>query len=94
MVTVDRCTMVDKVEPLQEYLSSLSMKICQLARHHYAAQQQSQYFKQLKELLPTESEVVVVGDFSDNYSFTVQDASQGFHWDNSLCTVHQFVISY
>ena len=93
-VTVDRCTMVDKVEPLHEYLSSLSMKICRLVRHHYVAQQQSQYFKQLKESLPPESEVVIVGDFSENYSFIVQDAAQGFHWDNSQCTVHPFVIYY
>ena len=47
-VTVDRCTMVDKVEPIHEYLSSLSMKICRLVRHHVVAQHQSQYFKHLK----------------------------------------------
>ena len=93
-VTVDCCTMVDKVEPLHEYLSSLSMKISRMVCHHYVAQQQSQYFKQLKETLPPQSEVVIVGDFSENYSFIVQDAAQGFHWDNSQCTVHPFVIYY
>ena len=93
-VTVDRCTMVDKVEPLHEFLSSLSMKISCMVRHHFVAQQQSQYFKQLKETLPPLSEAVIVGDFSENYSFIVQDAAQGFHWDNSQCTVHPFVIYY
>ena len=93
-VTVDRCTMVDKVEPLHEFLSSLSMKISRMVRHHFVAQQQSQYFKQLKETLPPLSEAVIVGDFSENYSFIVQDAAQGFHWDNSQCTVHPFVIYY
>ena len=82
------------METFHEYLSFLSMKICRLVRHHYVAQQQSQYFQQLKESLPTESEVVVVGDFSENYSFIVQDDSPGFHWDNSQCTVHPFVIYY
>ena len=41
-VTVDRCTMVDKVETLHEYLSSLSMKISHMVRHHHVVQQQSQ----------------------------------------------------
>ena len=73
-VTIDRCTVVDKVEPLHEYLSSLSMKISLMVRHHFVAQQQSQYFKQLKETLPPQSKVVIVGDFPENYSFIFQDA--------------------
>jgi hypothetical protein len=91
-VTVDRCALLDVVEPLHEYLSSLSKKISSLARHHFVAKQQSQYFKHLKESLPLESEAIIVGDFSENYSFIVQDAAQGFHWENSQCTVHPFVV--
>lgn len=93
-VTVDRCAMIDVVEPLHEYLSSLSKKISSMVRHHFVAQQQSQYFKHLKETLPPESEAIIVGDFSENYSFIVQDAAQGFHWENSQCTVHPFVVYY
>ena len=44
--------------------------------------EQSTYFKNLKEEIQ-EGELVLVGDFSENYSFVVQDAVQGFHWDNS-----------
>ena len=29
-----------------------------------------------------------------NYSFLVQDAVQGHHWDNSQATIHPFVIYY
>ena len=86
--------MVDKVEPLHEYLSSSSIKISCLVRHQFVAQQQSQYFKLLKETRTPQSEAVIVGDFSENYSFIVQNAAQGFHWDNSQCTVHPFVIYY
>lgn len=93
-VTVDRCAMIDVVEPLHEYLSSLSKKISSMVRHHFVAQQQSQYFKHLKEILPPESEAIIVGDFSENYSFIVQDAAQGYHWENSQCTVHPFVVYY
>ena len=31
-------------------------------------------------------------DFSENFSFIIQGESQGFHWENSQCTVHPFVV--
>ena len=34
-VTVACCTMADKVEPLHEYLSPLSMKISRMVHHHF-----------------------------------------------------------
>lgn len=36
----------------------------------------------------TEKEVIVIGDFSENNSYTVKDAIQGFHWENSQYTIH------
>ena len=30
-------------------------------------------------------------DFSENYAFILQDAAQGFHWNNSQATLHPFV---
>ena len=33
-------------------------------------------------------------DFSENYSFIVQDAVQGYHWNNSQVTLHPFVYYY
>ena len=33
-------------------------------------------------------------DFAENYSFLVQDASPGFHWNKSQATIHPFVIHY
>lgn len=37
---------------------------------------------------------MVVADFSENYSFVLQDAAQGFHWNNSQAIVHPFVAYY
>ena len=37
---------------------------------------------------------MVLADFSENYSFVVQDAAQAFHWSNLQATVHPFVIYY
>jgi hypothetical protein len=36
-------------------------------------------------------EVVVCADFSENYAFVLQDAAQGFHWNNAQATLHPFV---
>ncbi len=36
----------------------------------------------------------MTADFSDNYSFVLQDAAQGFHWNNSQATLHPFVAYY
>ena len=61
--------------------------------HHYISKSQSQYLKQLKLNLKHD-EVIVVGDFSENYAFIVQDASQSFHWTNNQVTLQPFIIYY
>eukprot|EP00731_Ephydatia_muelleri_P007129 Em0003g1377a len=33
-------------------------------------------------------------DFSEYYSFVLQDAAQGFHWNNAQATLHPFVCYY
>ena len=38
--------------------------------------------------------MLVTADFSENYSFVLQDAAQGFHWNNSQATIHPFVVYY
>ena len=39
-------------------------------------------------------ECVVLMDFSENYSFIIKEAAQGFYWDSSQTTVHPFVICF
>ena len=33
-------------------------------------------------------------DFAENYSFIIQDAIQGFYWQNSQATLHPFAVYY
>ena len=54
---------------------------------------QSTYLKDLKENLQSNVAIVLL-DFAENYSFVIQDAVQGHHWDNSQATIHPFVIYY
>ena len=38
-----------------------------------------------------EDECIILLDFAENFSIAIQDAAQGFHWDNSQATLHPFV---
>ena len=39
-------------------------------------------------------EFFVIADFSENYSFVLQDEIQAFHWNNGSVTIHPFVCHY
>ena len=47
--------------------------------------------KSLKSSLPPLEEMILQGDFAENYSFVVQDEIQSFHWENKQATLHPFV---
>ncbi|KAK6168797.1 hypothetical protein SNE40_011199 [Patella caerulea] len=36
-------------------------------------------------------EIILQGDFAENYSYVVQDEIQSFHWENNQATMHPFV---
>ena len=54
------------------------------------AKAQANHLKMAKENL-SENELIILLDFAENYSFVVQDAVQGFQWENSQATPHQFL---
>lgn len=87
----DRTTLQDHIASPREFIQILADKIDKLAVHHYIAKHQSQYLKTLKNNL-TPQECIMILDFSENYSFLVQDCAQGYHWDNTQCTLHPFSI--
>ena len=45
----------------------------------------------LKENIPNNTAIILL-DFAENYSFVIQDAVQGHHWDNSQATLHPFSV--
>ena len=92
-VTTDRCTLLTVIESVEDFIHSLSQKVVHLTRHHYVAQKQALYLNHLKESI-TPSECIIVGDFSENFSFIVQDAAQGYHWDTTQATLHPFVVYF
>ena len=92
-VSVDRTTLETASLPFEDFIDAFIEKVEMLIPHSFIATQQSQFFNESKKELK-QGELVVVADFAENYSFVVQDAAQGMHWNNSQATIHPFVVYY
>lgn len=92
-VHTDTTSLRDLSSTVEEYITVVCERYDKLRQHHFIAKSQSNYLKKLKENLGSE-EAIVLLNFAENFSFIVQDAVQGYHWDNSQATLHPFVIYY
>ena len=91
--TTDRCTMRTLVSSPMEYIDILCDAIDNLTSHSYIARCQSRYLITRKNCLDSSSCMVLL-DFAENYQFHIQNEIQGFHWNQSQCTIHPVVIYY
>ena len=76
-----------------DLLEEIVLQINALTSHSFITKAQTAYLSQQKESL-TGGTAVVLLDFAENYSFVVQDAVQGYYWDNSQATLHPLVAYY
>lgn len=79
--------------PVDDFIEKACQQIDQLRDHHYIAKNQAAYLQHLKITLAS-NHILILLDFAENYSFLIQDAVQGFHWNNSQATLHPFVIYF
>ena len=87
----DRTSIESKELEFHDFIDELVESLRSLSSHHFIAQHQSQYCRDLKNSLRRDQCLIIL-DFAENYSFVVQDAVQGFHWNNAQATVHPFVV--
>lgn len=92
-IHTDRDTLETHQKAAEDFIEELTSKIYGLTSHHFISKHQSSYLKQLKENLKN-SDIIILMDFAENYSFVVQDAVQGFHWENSQASLHPFVVYF
>ncbi len=92
-VSVDRSTLETFSKSADDFVDALCEKLEVLLPHSFIARQQSSFQMELRSTLQP-GEFLVVADFAENYSFVLQDAAQGFHWNNSQATIHPFVAYY
>ena len=78
---------------LPDLIEVILSKTEKLVSHDYIARSQEDFLRNLKQSAK-ETEMIALLDFAENYSFMVQDAAQGYHWDNTHCTLHPFVLYY
>ena len=71
--------LLSKPSATLQMIESLCEKLEALLPHSFIAKQQSHFQAKLKSDLQL-GEFLVIGDFSENYLFILQDASQGYHW--------------
>ena len=76
--------------PQNEFINLLVEKVDNNTTHCFIAKFQASYLKQLKNTIGAD-EVIVLGDFAENYFFLVQDQIQGYHWNKSQCSLHPVV---
>lgn len=90
-VSTDRTQMVKCSSAVDDFVNNLTEQIEKLIPHSYIAKSQSSFLKNMKEHLTVDT-VVVLMDFSENYSLTIQDEAQGYHWTCNTCTIHPVMI--
>lgn len=71
----------------------LCKEICELTFHHYVAENQKQYLNYCKNNLAHDTCIILM-DFSENYSFIIQQSVQAFYYNNSSATVHPFCLYF
>lgn len=69
------------------------MELPEVLKHDFLAKSQAAYLEKLKASLE-QGEFIITMDFSENYSFYVQDAVQSQHWSNDQATLHVYVVYY
>ena len=89
-ISVDTFTLETISKPADEFVDSFCEKLETLLPHSFIAKQQACFYSQLKEDLKS-GEFLITAEFSENYSFVLQNAAQCFH---SRATIHPFVVYY
>lgn len=86
--------LVTRSELITTFLEDLCKKVENLTTHHFIAKSQAAFLSTCKGSLIQDCETaLVLLDFvKKNYSFIVQDAVQGHHWDNGQAKLHPFAI--
>ena len=91
--SIDRENLILCRESKPQFINLVIQKLEKPTAHSFNAKCQSNYLRECKDNLE-ENEVIILGDFAENYSFVVQDEVQGFHWNNLQCTLYPVIVYY
>ena len=83
----DRCDLEKFVKPVEEFAAYFCEKLEKLVTHDFIKNQQSDFLKKAKSNSMI-GEIVIICDFSEKFSFVLQDAVQSHYWSNDQATIH------
>lgn len=89
----EHCSLQTVVNDADNFLELFLEAVPIVRKHDYIAAKQAEFYRITRENL-SEGEVIVVADFSENFSFVFQDSVQGVHYNNLQATVHPFAAYY
>ena len=87
-IPTDCTTLVNHYSTVEEFIAKI-VDVYEACPHHFIAKAQAKHLGMAKENL-SENELIILLDFAENYLFIVQDAVQGFYWENSQAILHPF----
>ena len=89
-LSTDRSTLQTVTQSTEKFIETFHVNLQALKKHNFIAKAQSKFCSDRKASLKA-GEILIIADFSENYSFILQDAAQGFHWNNDQAIVHPFI---
>ena len=91
--STDRANLISCRDNVPQFTNLVIQQLEKLTAHSFIAKCQSNYLRESKENLAA-NEVIILGDFAENYSFALKDEVLGFHWNNLQCTLYPVVVYY
>ena len=85
--------MVAVTSTCEEHKNTLISAINAITKNLLLAKCQA-IFQRAKKKSLKENEVIVLGDFTENYQSLVQCEIQSYHWSKEYCTLHPFVVNF
>ncbi|KAK3929167.1 ARL14 effector protein [Frankliniella fusca] len=89
----DRGNIITKISSIEDFVEDLVTLLEDLVTHHFIFKEQSSYFNERLNTLK-DGEVVIVGDFAENYSFLVQNSIKAMYFNQKQSTIHPFSVTY
>lgn len=92
-LSTDRTTLQTISQSTEEFIDTFHAGLQTLKKHDFIAKEQSNFCSDRKGSLKA-GDILAIANFAENYSFILQDAAQGFHWNNNQATLHPFICYY
>lgn len=80
-------------QPYEIFKNTLFDLIWDLRIHHFISKEQKRYLQHCKDNLKSNSCILIM-DFSENYSFVIQNSVQVFYYNNTQATIYPFTMYY